>query len=75
MDYDPDNPNPAYQCGALFAVIVKTQEEAAPDVNRTVCDSYFTAASTRPGSVFARLFSLNRVHLKKIRLREFQHQL
>lgn len=67
MNYDPDNPNPAYQCGALFALFVKTQEEANPSVKRTVGDTFFTAASTRPASVFGRLVSLNRVHLKKIK--------
>ena len=67
MNYDPDNPNPAYQCGALFALFVKAQEEANPRLNRTICDAYFRSASTSPASVFGRLVSLNRVHLKKIK--------
>ena len=68
MSYDPNYKNEAYQCGALFAVLEKAQEEASGgEVNATIGDRYYGAASTAPGSVFGALLKLNRAHLTKLR--------
>lgn len=66
MTYDPENPSIAYQCGALFAVLEKAQEEANHDLNATICDRYFSSASTTPATVFGTLLRLNKAHLKKL---------
>ncbi|NCC23153.1 MAG: type I-C CRISPR-associated protein Cas8c/Csd1 [Alphaproteobacteria bacterium] len=64
---DPENPNAAYHLGRLFAVYEKFQKLALGDINRTIRDSYFSAASTSPASVFPQLFKLNNHHRSKAR--------
>ncbi len=63
---DPDRPEPAYQLGRLFAELEKTQEDALPEINATIKDRYFSAASATPGSVFPRIIRMSQHHLSKL---------
>ena len=45
---DLSNANPAYRLGRFFAALEKIQEEASPDLNATIRDRYYGAASTTP---------------------------
>lgn len=63
---DPDRPEPAYQLGRLFAELEKTQEDALPEINDTIKDRYFSAASATPGTVFPRIIRMSQHHLSKL---------
>lgn len=63
---DPENPNPAYQLGRLFATLEKIQEEASPGLNATIRERYYGAASSTPVSVFTTLLRLKNHHLAKL---------
>jgi CRISPR-associated protein Csd1 len=68
---DPDNTNPAYLRGRLFAVLEKIQEEGHREqtgrsLDRTIRDIYFAAACTTPGSVFPRLQQLSMHHRRHL---------
>lgn len=63
---DPENINPAYRLGRLFATLEKIQEEANPGLNATIRDRYFGAASSTPVSVFTTLLRLKNHHLGKL---------
>ena len=64
---NPENKNPAYLCGRLFAVLEKIQLEAADvKLNRTIKDAYFSSASSRPALIFPRLIDLSKFHLNKL---------
>ena len=63
---DLSNTNPAYRLGRLFAVLEKIQEEASPDLNATIRDRYYGAASSTPVAVFTTLLRLKNAHLKKL---------
>ena len=62
---DPTNTNPGYLLGRLMAVIERLQQTALGDVNATVVDRYFSAASAAPRSVFVRLLKNARHHARK----------
>lgn len=62
-----ENKDVAYNLGRLFAVYAKIQEEALRNVNVSIADKYYNAASTSPAYVFGRLASLSRHHLAKIK--------
>ena len=68
MALDRENTNQAYLCGRLFAVLQKIQENAAggAKLNRTIKDSYFTSAASKPALVFPKLLTLSQNHLKKL---------
>lgn len=68
MSYDSGNDNPAYVCGALFAVLQKIQEDSVSPVklNRTIKDAYFSAAIGNPASVMPKLIKLSSYHMKKL---------
>lgn len=68
MGLDINNTNVAYRTGRLFAVLEKIQETASPNVNATIRDRYYGAASTAPITVFPRLLSLKNAHLKSDRI-------
>ena len=53
--------NPAYRLGRLFAVYERAQRSALVDINATIKDRYFGAASATPASVFP-LLMRNAVH-------------
>jgi len=60
---DPDRKDPAYVTGRLFALLERIQEDASGDLNATIKDRYFSAASATPAGVFPRLIRLSQHHL------------
>ena len=67
MALDKQNTNPAYLSGRLFAVLESIQQKASNySLNRTIRDSYFSSASSRPAAVFPKLMRLSQYHLSKI---------
>ena len=66
MALSPENPSIGYQCGRLFAVLEKAQQDAAPGINATIGDRFYGAASSTPVTVFSRILTLNRYHLEKV---------
>ena len=68
VSLDKTNTNEAYLCGRLFAVLERIQQIAADtELNRTIKDSYFASACSRPSTVFPNLIKLAQNHLKKCR--------
>lgn len=65
MALDTQNTSPAYLCGRLFALLEKAQADAINNPNRTIKDSYFSSAATKPSAVFPRLIMLAQHHLEK----------
>ncbi|NTW64572.1 MAG: type I-C CRISPR-associated protein Cas8c/Csd1, partial [Chlorobiaceae bacterium] len=63
---DPNNFNPGYRLGRLFAVLEKIQEEANPGINATIRDRFYGAASSTPVTVFSQLLKLKNHHLAKL---------
>ena len=63
---DETNTQVGYVLGRLFALLQKTQDEALPDLNRTIRDAYYASASTSPAYVFPRLFKLYNHHVAKL---------
>jgi len=66
VSLDPDNRNPGYRLGRLFAVLEKIQEEANPGINATIRDRYYGSASSTPVAVFPTLIKLSKHHLSKL---------
>jgi CRISPR-associated protein Csd1 len=66
VSLDPNRPEPAYHLGRLFAALEKLQEDALPELNDTIKDRYFGAASATPRSVFPRLIRLQQHHIGKL---------
>ena len=66
VSLDPDNTNPGYRLGRLFAVLEKIQEEANPGINTTIRDRYYGSASSTPVAVFPTLIKLSKHHLSKL---------
>jgi CRISPR-associated protein Csd1 len=66
VSLDPENPDPGYRLGRLFAVLERAQEWASPGLNATIRDRYYGAASTTPLAVFPRLLALKNHHVAKI---------
>jgi CRISPR-associated protein Csd1 len=67
VSLDRENPNPAYQLGRLFAAMETAQRQALGNVNATIRDRYFGAASATPASVFPLLWRGVQNHLGKLR--------
>ena len=66
MALDVNHSDEVYHLGRLFAAIEKTQEDASGgQLNSTIKDRYFGAASATPASVFPRLLRLHQHHLNK----------
>ena len=55
--------NKGYLVGRLFAVLEKVQQDTHPNLNATITDRYYGAASTNPVTVFPQLLKLNQHHL------------
>ena len=67
MALDVEEKNTAYRCGRLFAVLEKIQQDSAQGkLNTTIVDSYFSAACSRPATVFPKLVELSNHHLRKL---------
>lgn len=64
-EMDPENTHPGYLLGRLMAVIERLQQLALKDVNASVVDRYFSAASATPRAVFIRLLRGARHHARK----------
>ncbi len=65
MALDTERREDAYLLGRLFAALEKAQRDALGDVNSTIKDRFFSAASATPASVFPRLISLAQHHIEK----------
>ena len=68
---DPTNTQPAYLLGRLFAVLEKIQEEGHREqtggyLDKTIRDTYFSAACATPASVFPRLEQLSTHHRRHL---------
>lgn len=66
MALDVTNINPGYRLGRLFAVLEKIQEEANPNINATIRDRFYGAASGTPVAAFSHLMKLKNHHLSKM---------
>ena len=66
MSLDKENTNIGYRLGRLFATLEKIQEEANPNLNATIRDRYYGAASSTPVTVFSTLLKLKNHHLSKM---------
>jgi CRISPR-associated protein Csd1 len=66
VSLDLTNISPGYRLGRLFATLEKIQEEAAPGINATIRDRYYSAASGTPASVMPILMRLKNHHLGKL---------
>lgn len=66
MSLDTTRTEPAYLLGRLFATIEKVQQEALGDVNASIGDRFYSAASATPAAVFSRLLRTHRHHLAKL---------
>jgi CRISPR-associated protein Csd1 len=66
VSLDESNTNTAYRLGRLFAVLEKIQEVAQPNINATIRDRFYGAASSTPVSVFSTLLKLKNHHVAKL---------
>ena len=67
VSLDTTNQNIGYLLGRLFAALEKLQEEAqGGNLNSTIKDRYYGAASSTPCTVFPQLFKLKNFHLAKL---------
>lgn len=66
MSLDINNPSIGYRLGRLFAVLEKIQNTALPDINASICDRYYGAASSTPATVFPQLMKLKNHHIAKL---------
>ncbi len=67
LAFDPENMNPAYRLGRLFALIEGAQKAALPKLNATVKDRFFGSASATPSRVFPLLHKNAMNHLAAVR--------
>jgi CRISPR-associated protein Csd1 len=63
---DKTNTSVGYRLGRLMAVLERAQAAAQGNPNKTIVDRYYSAASTRPGTVFPRLVALAQHHIAKL---------
>lgn len=66
VSLDENNTNAAYRLGRLFAVLERAQERASPNINATIRDRYYGAASSTPMMVFSTLLKLKNHHIAKL---------
>ncbi len=70
MSLDTESPDAPYRLGRLLSVYERLQLRAqGQNLNRTLVDRYFGAASSRPGTVFPQLVRLSQSHLRKLGLK------
>lgn len=65
VSLDETNTRVSYLLGRLFAVLENLQGAALGDINATIRDRYFGAASSTPAVVFPRLLRLSVHHVAK----------
>lgn len=63
---EKDNPNAAYLCGRLLAVLERAQDLAIPNLNAGLVNRYYGTASSAPASVFPRLIRGLQSHMNKL---------
>lgn len=66
VSLDTDNNNIGYRLGRLFAVLERVQESVNPNINATIKDRFYAAASSAPITVFGNLMRLAQNHLSKL---------
>lgn len=67
MSLDTERPEAGYRLGRLFAALEKTQKDAMGEgLNKTIRDSFYSSASSTPGTVFPRLLRTYQHHLAKL---------
>jgi CRISPR-associated protein Csd1 len=66
MSLDTERKDPAYRVGRLFAALEKTQVDALGEINATIRDRFYSAASATPQSVFPLLLRTYQHHLAKL---------
>ncbi len=64
-EMNPMLDSPGYSCGMLIAVLERLQALAIGDVNASIIDRFFAAASASPRSVFVRLLKNSQHHYRK----------
>lgn len=64
---NPQSTSAGYNLGCLMAVLERLQEAALENVNASIIDRYFSAASASPRSVFVRLLKNAQHHSRKAR--------
>lgn len=68
MSLDPENTDPGYLLGRLFSTLENVQRAAlGAQVNATIRDRYYGAASATPASIFPVLLRNTQNHLGKLR--------
>jgi CRISPR-associated protein Csd1 len=67
MSLDLANTDPGYLLGRLFATLENVQYHAIRNVNATIRDRYYGAASATPASIFPVLLRNAQNHLSKLR--------
>lgn len=66
MGLNEENKSTGYLLGRLFSILEKAQKDAlGNNINATIRDRYFGAASATPGAVFPLLLRLSRHHISK----------
>jgi len=66
MGLDTSHPSIGYQLGRLFATLEKIQEEANRNINTTILERFYGAASSTPVTVFTNLIRLKNHHIAKL---------
>ncbi len=67
MSLDAQSTDAPYRLGRLLSAYEQLERRAqGGNLNRTLVDRYFGAASTRPGTVFPQLVRLSQNHLGKL---------
>lgn len=75
MGLDINNRDKAYLCGRLFAVLEKLQNSVSNySLNRTIKDSYFSSAASRPALVFPKILMLAQNHLNKSKFKGYYNK-
>lgn len=68
---DPNNLDPAYNLGRLFAVLERTQECALISdkrtLNKTLKDRFLSAIATRPLSIFDELMRISLIYAERLK--------
>jgi CRISPR-associated protein Csd1 len=65
-ELDVNHDDAPYRLGRLFAVLERIQQRAQGNINTTIRDRYWGAASTTPASAFPALLKLKNAHLGKL---------
>jgi CRISPR-associated protein Csd1 len=66
VSLNPENADPGYRLGRLFAALERVQERAQGNLNASIRDRYYGAFSTTPTTVLPMLMRLKNHHLAKL---------